>query len=46
MGDNWAEQLIASDKATAWLMLPIGLQFQQRHPPSLCDHILNFVKPN
>jgi tetratricopeptide (TPR) repeat protein len=23
MGDNWAEQLIASDKAMAWLMFPI-----------------------
>jgi tetratricopeptide (TPR) repeat protein len=24
MGDTWAEQLIASDKAMAWLMFPIG----------------------
>ena len=24
IGDNWAEQLIASDKAMAWLFLPMG----------------------
>lgn len=24
MGDGWAEQLIASDKAMAWIFLPMG----------------------
>ena len=45
MGDTWAEQLIASDKAMAWLMLPLGyLLFALRTLLSPLTHLQKKLK--
>ena len=45
MGDTWAEQMIANDKAMAWLMLPLGyLLFALRTLLSPLTHLQKKLK--